>query len=230
MCGSESYRLHFSPDISGCFTAPSRVRGRLANPARNSLAVNSPEVFYLHINGEQRGPYTVQHIDHLLNSGLIAEDTLFWREGLEQWQPVTILVARKKRGTKWIKRWARPALLAVAIIALLLAVLLRIFGPIALDGWRESSQTEYTADAAYWRARDFVRHSGVEKGAVVQFLSIKSADVKLQPPDSATVILQGKVIEPRGGTRKGAWRVGLKYHNLRKEWTKDGIEQVSPAS
>ena len=94
MCGSEFYRLHFSPRISGCFTAPSRVRGRLANPARNFLAVNSPEVFYLHINGEQRGPYTVQHIDHLLNSGLIAEETLFWREGLEQWQPTRSMLTR----------------------------------------------------------------------------------------------------------------------------------------
>jgi len=191
--------------------------------------VNSPEVFYLHINGEQRGPYTVQHIDHLLNSGLIADDTLFWREGLEQWQPVTILVARRKRGPKWLKRWAKPVLLVTAIVALLLAVLLRIFGPIALDGWRESSQTEYSESAAYWRARDFVRHTGVEKGAVVQFLSIKSADVKLQPPDAATVVVKGKVIEPRGGTRNSAWRVKLKYHNLRKEWTNQGVEEIPPA-
>ena len=52
----------------------------------------SPEVFYLHIQGEQRGPYTIPQIDHLLNSGLIAEETLYWREGLDQWQPVTSLV------------------------------------------------------------------------------------------------------------------------------------------
>ena len=52
----------------------------------------SPEIFYLHIHGEQRGPYTIPQIDHLLNSGLIAEETLYWREGLDQWQPVTSLV------------------------------------------------------------------------------------------------------------------------------------------
>lgn len=189
--------------------------------------MKSPEVFYLHINGEQRGPYTVQHIDHLLNSGLIGEETLYWREGLEQWQPVTQLVSRRKRKTR---RWLKPAALAAGVVAIILAILLRIFGPIALDGWRESSQTEYTESAAYWRARDFVRHGGVEKGAVVQFLSIKTADVKLLPPDAATAVVQGKVIEPRGGTRKGAWKVTLGYDNRRKEWTNRGIEEVTSPS
>ena len=50
--------------------------------------MRSPEVFYLHIHGEQLGPYTVPQIDHLLNTGLIAEETLYWCEGLEQWAPV----------------------------------------------------------------------------------------------------------------------------------------------
>lgn len=184
--------------------------------------MKSPEVFYLHINGEQRGPYTIQHVDHLLNSGLIAEDTLFWREGMEQWLPVTQLVARRKR----VKRWIRPAVpLAIAAV---LAVFLRIFGPITLDGWRESSQTAFTQEAAYWRARDFVRHTGVPQGTVVQFLSIKSAEVQLQPPDAATVVVQGKVIEPRGGGRKGAWRVSLSYDDRRKEWTNSGVEEITP--
>ena len=58
----------------------------------------SPEIFYLHLEGEQRGPYTAPQIDHLLNSGLIAEETLYWREGLEQWQPVTSLVKLRRPG------------------------------------------------------------------------------------------------------------------------------------
>lgn len=186
--------------------------------------MKSPEVFYLHINGEQRGPYTIEHIDHLLNSGLIGEDTLFWREGMEQWQPVTQLVAvRKKRSRKWVK----PVGIAALILAVAFAILLRIFGPITWDGWRESAQTDYSESAAYWRARDFVRHQGVEKGAVVQFLSLESADIKLQPPDSAVAVIQGKVIEPRGGTRKGAWRVQLDYNDRRKEWTNRGVESVT---
>src|SRR6478752_4336503 len=76
--------------------------------------VKSPEVFYLHINGEQRGPYTIQHIDHLLNSGLISETATFWREGLEQWQPVTNLVAvrRAKKGV------VRPAVVVGVVVLL----------------------------------------------------------------------------------------------------------------
>ena len=64
----------------------------------------SPEVYYLHIQGEQRGPYTIPQIDHLLNSGLIAEETLYWREGLEQWQPVTSLVSLRRKVNPWGKR------------------------------------------------------------------------------------------------------------------------------
>ena len=64
----------------------------------------SPECFYLLIDGEQRGPYTVKQIDHLLNSGLIREDATFWREGLEQWQPVTNLVQLRRPKSSWLKR------------------------------------------------------------------------------------------------------------------------------
>ena len=37
------------------------------------------------------------------NSGLIAEETLYWREGLEQWQPVTTLVVRREVPNRWRK-------------------------------------------------------------------------------------------------------------------------------
>src|SRR6188768_48680 len=74
--------------------------------------VKSPEVFYLHINGEQRGPYTIQHIDHLLNSGLIQETAMFWREGLEQWQPVTNLVAVRTKKRSRI----RPAMVVGVLV------------------------------------------------------------------------------------------------------------------
>jgi hypothetical protein len=205
--------------------SPGFTRARFTTPDRIFFAVNSPEVFYLHINGEQRGPYTVQHIDHLLNSGLIAEETLFWREGLEHWLPVTQLVTTRRKRAR--RRWLRPAIPAIVVVSIFLAVILRIFGPITLDGWRESSQTDYSENAAYWRARDFVRQINAEKGAVVQFLSIDSANVKLEPPDGATAVIHGKVIESRGGTRKGAWRVTLQYNKLRKEWKKRDVEEVA---
>jgi hypothetical protein len=98
--------------------------------------MSSHEVFYLHIQGEQRGPYTIRHIDQLLNSGLIAEDTLFWREGLEQWQPVTNLVARRQPQRRW------KGVAVGAAIAVVLALLLHLFGPITLaDGGRRISMS-----------------------------------------------------------------------------------------
>lgn len=143
---------------------------------------------------------------------------------MEHWQPVTQLVTvRRKRERRWVK----PVGIAAIVLAVAFAIFLRIFGPITWDGWRESAQTDYSEEAAYWRARDFVRQSGVEKGAVVQFLSIESAEVKLQPPDGATAVVRGKVIEPAGGTRSGAWRVLLGYNDRRKEWTNRGVEQVT---
>src|ERR1700742_3930225 len=103
----------------------------------------SPEIFYLHIHGEQRGPYTIPQIDHLLNSGLIAEETLYWQEGLDQWQPVTNLVKLRKRANRWLK-----PLVAISIIGII-GLIGEFFGTVALLGWREASQHDYTARAAY---------------------------------------------------------------------------------
>src|SRR5208282_3875605 len=99
----------------------------------------SPEIFYLHIQGEQRGPYTVPQIDHLLNSGLIAEETLYWREGLDQWQPVTSLVKLRRPRS----RWTTP--LIIFGILLVLGAVGEFFGSVAVLGWREANQHDYTA-------------------------------------------------------------------------------------
>src|SRR6218665_1420739 len=115
----------------------------------------SPEVFYLHIQGEQRGPYTIPQIDHLLNSGLIAEETLYWREGLDQWQPVTSLVRLRRKANPWIK-----PLLTLGVL-IVLALILQFFGSVVVIGWRETNQHEYTSNAAYWRARSVVRADGL---------------------------------------------------------------------
>jgi hypothetical protein len=183
--------------------------------------VKSPEVFYLNSNGEQRGPYTIQHIDHLLNSGLITEEALFWQEGMEQWQPVTGLVTlRRKKERRWVP--TKPLIIAAVIIA----VFARLFGPIVIDGWRELAQTDFTEKAAYWRARGFVREAAAPNG-VVQFFGENSAKVQLKPPGGATAVVKGKLIQKKGGTREAAWRVELLYNTLRKEWTSDGVEEVT---
>ena len=138
--------------------------------------MNSPEAFFLHIGGEQRGPYTIGHIDHLLNSGLIAEETLFWREGLEQWQPVTTLVARRVKPSR---RWMRRVVTGGVFLLLLLLGRVLLW-PTIMEGWREIDQRDFTAEAAYWRARDAVRNKA-EQGAVVGFSGVKSAGIELPP-------------------------------------------------
>src|SRR5882757_9467062 len=117
--------------------------------------MNSPESFYLHLAGAQQGPYTIPQIDHLLNSGLIAVETLYWCEGLDQWQPVTTLVPLRKKPSRWVKP------------VVVLAVPASIFGPVLLDGWHEANQHAYTESAAYWRARDVVRSELVKREALV---------------------------------------------------------------
>lgn len=172
----------------------------------------NPEVFYLHIRGEQRGPYTVSQIDHLLNSGLIDTEVMFWREGLEQWQPVTNLVALRKKP----RRWVVPGLFGAFLLFLL--ILHEVFGSTIRVGWKEAAQPEYTDGAAYWRARDFVRHGAVPSGSLVEFESMSLAQITLNPPSDATVILHGSLVDRRGELHPARWSVRLHYDIRLREW------------
>ena len=174
--------------------------------------MNSPEVFYLNLQGEQRGPYTIKHIDHLLNSGLISRDVLFWREGLEQWLPVTDLVVLRK---------PKPPLKLPLIVLsgiLVLGAVGSLLGPIAIDGWREIYQHEFSVEAAYWRARDTVR-THLPKGAVVSFEPLVTQDISLAAPDYASVVLRGSLIDAAGLSQSLAWKVSLKFDPAMREWT-----------
>jgi len=173
----------------------------------------SPEVFYLHIHGEQRGPYTVPQIDHLLNTGLIAEETLYWREGLEQWAPVTSLVVKRTR--------RRPSWRGIGAAALILAglgFLGAFFGPVLVDGWREANQHEYTAEAAYWRAREAVRNTLLPRGAVVKFARFSEEKVRMLDASGAEVFLTGDLLDSSGKTRTMEWRVALSFDEKKSEW------------
>ena len=182
----------------------------------------SPEIFYLHLEGEQRGPYTAPQIDHLLNSGLIAEETLYWREGLEQWQPVTSLVKLRRPGNRWIK-----PLIAVVVL-LVLAVLAQFFGSVALLGWREAIQHEYTAKAAYWRARGVVRSSMLPLGTDVQFHPFSVSAVEMKPPAKAVVHLQGEVTEHDGKGELITWEVPMRFDLQGREWNGEPSKGGTP--
>ena len=182
----------------------------------------SPEIFYLHLDGEQRGPYTIPQIDHMLNSGFIAEETLYWREGLDQWQPVTSLVKLRKRANPWLKR------IIIFGFVLVIGFFAQFFGSIALLGWREASQHEYTAPAAYWRARGVVRGSALSPGAVVEFADFSPALVELQPTQAATVRLEGEIVEHPGQSRKMVWSVHMQYDPKAREWNGEAQPEAAP--
>ncbi len=171
------------------------------------------EVFYLQTQGEQRGPYTVQQIDHLLNSGIIGPDAIFWREGMEEWLPVTDLVALRKP----VRRWIKPAIAGAFLLVVLL--LGKVLGPTIRIGWKEANQHEFTETAAYWRARDVIRHQAVPPGALVEFAPAAEAHVTLQPPLGAEVQVKGTLTDLQGATREARWSVGLGYDQRLKQWT-----------
>ena len=181
----------------------------------------SPEVFYLHIHGEQLGPYTVPQIDHLLNTGLIAEETLYWCEGLDQWAPVVSLVPKRVTVRSWGK------ILAGLVAAAALGLACAFFGPVILDGWREASQHEYTARAAYWRAREVIRNRSVPSGSLVNFSRFSQSKVELLPRGGAAVALRGELIDARGAVEPMVWYVDMRFDEQRAEWS--GAPAAEPA-
>lgn len=186
--------------------------------------MRSPEAFYLHLSGEQRGPYTIPQIDHLLNSGLIPLETLFWREGLEQWLPVTNLVQLRQKPNPW----KRVAIAAAILFPLLL--LGAFFGPAVADAWREATARDFTLEDAYWRARDAVRSRALPSGALAKFEKYETAGVELIGQDRATVMLRGRLMPEKGVFRVVTWRVELQYDAAAAAWSKATakIENASP--
>ena len=47
---------------------------------------------YLHINGEQKGPYPIETVRAMVASGEIGPDTLTWTEGQADWQSVSLIL------------------------------------------------------------------------------------------------------------------------------------------
>lgn len=168
------------------------------------------EVFYIYHLGEQRGPYTMKQVNHLYRSSFIDDDTLYWREGLEQWQPVTEIVQRRRR-KRSLAIWG----IVVAILAGI-GLLMWLFGGVTLNAWKEMTSGDYTAESAWWRARGLVR-AQMENGEQVDFEPFDSAVVKLHGEHEATVVLAGYADTDQGHERR-AWRVRMRYDPLRRDW------------
>ena len=173
----------------------------------------SQERYFLHVDGAQRGPYTVRQIGHMVNSGIVHTGAMFWCEGLEQWQPVTQLIEPKKQ-----KQRRRIQLGAGTVAAV--GVCLGVFWlalPTLRQGWREQNQAERTPEAAYWRARGVLReHVGWFTG--LRFKPFDPAKVKLAGEDAATVELEAESSGAFKGQRFERWKVELIYKKRLQMW------------
>lgn len=180
------------------------------------------EGYYLHVHGDQLGPYTLRQINHQLQTGLISEDTLYWSEDLDQWQPVTELIPKARKFQPW--KWA-AILLAVAIP---LGLLSWFFGPTVVDGWREKTQREFTPTAAYWAARDVVRHELAVAGTAPQFLPFGAARVELGKDNTAVVQLEGHVLDGPASAQPAAWKVRLRFDPAVRTWSPLPVQTAAP--
>jgi hypothetical protein len=169
------------------------------------------EVFFIYHNGEQRGPYTAAQVNHLHRCAFIDDDTLYWREGLEQWQPVGQIVLRRKRRNRMLF-WF---ILLGAIVVI--APLVMLFGQVTAEAWRELTSGDFTSESAWWRARGLVREQ-LPKGTQIRFDPFSNAQVTLQGREGATVILGGTLTQSSGSGEHGAWRVLLRYDEDHGVW------------
>jgi hypothetical protein len=175
------------------------------------------EVFHIHHQGEQRGPYTAKQVNHLYRSGFIDDDTLYWREGMEQWQPVTEIVERRRKRNRLVF-WTTLAALVTGS-----ALLWSVFGTVTLERWREMTSGEFTEESAWWRARGLVR-AQLPDGHGVQFDDFSGAQVTLIGSDSATVVLGGMLEGSSGDPAHAAWRVRLHFERNQGAWHPAGAK------
>src|SRR5215212_5139560 len=176
--------------------------------------MNSREAFYVHVHGEQLGPYTIRHLDHLIHSGLLSTETLYWTEGLEQWLPVTELIPVRRAPRRWLR-------LLMALVVLLPVLGLGIFlGPPIIDGWREQTQHELTPEAAYWAARGVVRAFLAEKKAATPvFQPFGRAQVQFPEANRAIVQLSGQLVEGDRAGQEASWTVRLSFDPESRAWS-----------
>jgi hypothetical protein len=131
---------------------------------------------------------------------------------MEQWQPVTEIVDRRRRRRKRLQRWG----ISLCVFAVL-AVLVFLFGPVTRDAWRELTSGEYTPESAWWRARGMVRER-LTGGERVLFDSRSTANVELAQSNTATVILGGYVTDANNQSSHISWTVRLQFDPERRMW------------
>jgi len=62
---------------------------------RNKIDVKN---IYLQQDGEQKGPYSRHDLGKILKKMTSHEDCKFWKDGMDDWQPISILLDSSRRG------------------------------------------------------------------------------------------------------------------------------------
>ncbi len=175
------------------------------------------EEYYIHLNGEQKGPYTLSQLMGLYAKGFIPAETLYWMDGFDQWHPVSDLCGGPLKA--WAEKPDKKRVYIFAGIAAAALLLLAYFGPLVRDCWKEvSSQRKFTAEAAYWKARGFVREEMKRKRANLAFERFKAAQIALTSGSDASVALPCTLFPADGGSKRCVWRVALRFDGEQKQW------------
>lgn len=177
------------------------------------------EEFYVDIRGEQRGPYTFPQVKRMYENNLIPEEALYWQDGMEHWLSVADLCGSQRR--ERLRRWRNIRFVGMVCIGAA-ALLIGYCAPILKDGWREMDERDYTTEAAYWKARGFVREDLKAHGANVAFGGQETAGVTLTGGTAATVVLPGTCYPMEGSSSKMTWKVSMEYNGARREWKLPG--------
>ena len=53
--------------------------------------MNVSESYYLKVNDQMRGPYTIPQLRHMYLKGLVAPETPYWQDGMKDLRPVRLL-------------------------------------------------------------------------------------------------------------------------------------------
>ena len=182
--------------------------------------MDSREEYYIHMNDEQKGPFTLSQIKHMYDRNYIPEDALYWNDGMEQWRHVSDLCGppewMEKKG-----RWLKPATIVAALA--ILGVLAMIFLPVTIDAWKEANQRHYTGEAAYWKARDYVRQGLRSSVDYVKFAGYEESNAMLDGRSGATVHLSGEKRVGKSVTSR-LWTVTLRYVPQNRDWV--GVKAV----
>lgn len=76
--------------------AQDRARASFALPPSNPGFARvereaRPDI-YLHLNDQQEGPFCLHEIQSLWDGGGLNENSIYWKEGMAEWRPVTELI------------------------------------------------------------------------------------------------------------------------------------------